>query len=303
MPTDKIISFYLEEPLRKSAQAGEHNFINLMAAVVKRSGLEPVFLPSSNHDHSVSGYSLSHMTSPPNDKGLVFRRVYHYPFWQIEAVSQRWHWDVARASFDPINASDDAARFYRFWQKRLFGDAPQRASKRGLVYVPLQGQLLRKRIFQSCTPLEMVQHCLTHDANRQIVVTLHPKETYRSDELAGLEALSREHARLTIDIGNMEKYLQTCDYVVTQNSSAAFSGYFFGKPTLLFGQVDFHHIAERANMLSLRESFERVAALKPAFAAYIWWFWQDQSINAGRDDAKTKIAARLRRFGWPISEE
>jgi len=64
------------------------------------------------------------MISPPNANGLVFRRVYHYPFWQIDAVAQRWHWDVARADFDPDAASDDASRFYKFWQKRLFCDAP-----------------------------------------------------------------------------------------------------------------------------------------------------------------------------------
>jgi len=33
---------------------------------------------------------------------------------------------------------------------------------------------------------------------------------------------------------------------------------------------------------------------------YLYWFWQDQSINAGRDDVYGKITARFRRFGWPI---
>jgi hypothetical protein len=242
------------------------------------------------------------MVNPPDDNGLVFRRVYHYPFWQIDAVAQRWHWDVARATFDPASASPDAARFYRFWQKRLFGDAPDATRRDGFVYVPLQGHLDRQRLFQSCSPLEMIAHCLAQDPDRRIVATLHPKESYSRADIAALEALSRAHPRLTVDTGNMENHLRTCDYVVTQNSGAAFSGYFFGKPALLFGQIDFHHIAVRADMDALGESFERVQTFTPAYDKYIWWFWQDQSINAGREDAEARIAARLRRFGWPIDE-
>ena len=300
MTHDATFRFYLEEPLRTSAANGEHNFINLVVKVMKRAGFDPTFhrLPAS--DVPADGYSLSHMVNPPNDRGLVFRRVYHYPFWQIEAVAQRWQWDVARATFDPECASKDAPRFYRYWQNRLFGDAPQKARRDGFVYVPLQGQLGRERLFQACSPLEMIEHCLENDPKRNIVATLHPKESYTRKELADLDALERKHPRLTVDTGNMAQYLRTCDYVVTQNSGAGFSGYFFGKPALLFGQIDFHHIAERVDMDALDKSFAKVATLAPAYDKYIWWFWQDQSINAGREDAEDKIASRLRRFGWPV---
>ncbi|MFK7836968.1 MAG: hypothetical protein AB8B60_12170 [Sulfitobacter sp.] len=300
MTKDTTLHFYLEEPLRTSAAAGDHNFINRILNVTRAAGFEPIFKSLPLEGPPTDGYSLGHMVNPPNDKGLVFRRVYQYPFWQIEAVAQRWHWDVARAPFDPDQASSDAARFYKFWQKRLFGDAPQSTRRDGFVYVPLQGHLSRQRLFQICTPLEMVEHCLAHDRTRRIIATLHPKESYARKDLAALEALARKHDRLTIDTGNMEQHLQHCDYVVTQNSGVAFSGYFFGKPALLFGLIDFHHIAVQADLDRLDENFAEVAAAFPAFDKYIWWFWQDQSINAGREDAEAKIATRLRRFGWPV---
>ena len=300
MAQDATFRFYLEEPLRTSAANGEHNFINLVVKVMKRAGFDPAFDRLPAGDVPADEYSLSHMVNPPNDRGLVFRRVYHYPFWQIEAVAQRWQWDVARAAFDPGQASKDSLRFYRFWQNRLFGDAPQEARKEGYIYVPLQGHLGRKRVFQACSPLEMIEHCLEHDPKRAVVATLHPKEHYSTQDLVDLDALKRRYPRLTIDTGNMAGYLRTCDYVVTQNSGAAFSGYFFEKPALLFAKIDFHHIAERADMKDLSKSFAKVAARAPAYDKYIWWFWQDQSINAGREDAEDKIAARLRRFGWPM---
>ncbi len=300
MATGKPLIFYLEEPLRSSAAAGQHNFINQMVTVVSRAGFTPRFdtLPISGVP--TEGHSLSHMVEPPNKNGLLFRRVYQYPFWQIEAVAERWRWDVARAAFDPQDASADAARFYRFWQKRLFGDAPQTASREGFILVPLQGHLSRQRSFQTCSPLEMIKHCLVHNPGQSVIATLHPKESYSADDLAGLDALVREFPELTVTRGRMEAYLRTCDFVVTQNSGVAFSGFFFGKPALLFGKIDFHHITIRADPDALGESFARVRAHAPDYDKYIWWFWQDQSINAGRADAEQKIAARLARFGWPI---
>ncbi len=294
------LKIYLEEPFRTSAAAGQHNFINKILAVVQPAGFDVSFAASPKTEMPAEGYSLSHMTNPPNDRGLVFRRVYHYPFWQIDALAQRWHWDTARATFRPEEAASDARRFYRFWQKRLFGDAPQNVSRDGFVYVPLQGHLTRERLFQTCSPIEMIEHCLTHAPTRRIIATLHPKESYSKQDLAALSRLEKTHARLQVDTGNMERYLQTCDYVVTQNSGVAFSGFFFGKPALLFGQVDFHHIAVRADMEALGDCFDRVTTQTPPFAEYIWWFWQHQSINAGRPEAEAKIAARLERFGWPV---
>lgn len=294
------LRFYLEPDLRQSAEARQHNFINLILKVVESAQFRVDFQNLPIEGEPTKMHSLTHMIAPPNDAGLTFRRVYHYPFWQIEALSKRWHWDVARATFDPAKASSDALRFYRFWQKRLFGEAPQKTSQEGFVYVPLQGRLTRHRLFQICTPLEMIEHTLAHNPTRQVIATLHPKETYTRKELTELKALERKHARLTVASGQMETYLQTCDYVVTQNSSAAFAGYFFGKPALLFGKIDFHHIAQKADLETLDTCYAQAPLLTPAYDKYIWWFWQDQSINAGKDDAEAKIAARLRRFGWPV---
>lgn len=301
MTDEHPLRIYLEEPLRKSAEAGEHNFINIIVEVLENARFRVEFCDISEVETHADGYSLSHMREPPNPRGLVFRRAYHYPFWQIEQTNERWNWDVAKASFDPDLTAPDAAQFYRFWQKRLFGDVAKQVSKEGFVYVPLQGRLTQHRSFQSCSPLEMIERCLEYEKNRKIIATLHPKEQYSKPELGKLDALQAKYPRLSIRIGDMVPHLQHCNYVVTQNSSAAFGGYFFGKPALLFGKVDFHHIAECADMGKLAQSFENVARIRPAYDKYIWWFWQQQSINAGREDVRDKITARLKRFGWPIN--
>ncbi|WP_370399652.1 hypothetical protein [Sulfitobacter sp. JB4-11] len=292
--------FYLEPSLRERAESGAHPFVKLMQETVEKFLFRVEFhdLPPSILLPDV--HALCHMVKPDIPRALIFRRVYEYPFWQIEQTSERWNWDTAKATFDPARVSGDAARFYGFWQRRLFDDAVKQTRQRGYIYVPLQGRLLQKRSFQKCSPLDMIGHCLIHAPDRQIIATLHPKEAYGAAELAALETLARQNPRLEIAKGDMVRYLQDCDFVVSQNSGAAFSGLFFGKPALLFAGIDFHHIAIKANMDDLQKSFDQVAIHQPDYAAYIWWFWQSQSINAGKDDARDRIAARLRRFGWPM---
>ncbi len=289
----------------KRVEAREHNFINLMVDVGESAGFRVEYCSSTEPELfkpvADNVFTLTHMKHPPSRRGLVFRRVYHYPFWQIDQTSERWDWDVACASFVPSEVpAQESRRFAGFWKKRLFEGACDQAERAGYIYVPLQGRIRDHRSFQSCSPLDMVRTTLKYAGGKPVVATLHPKETYDAADLAALEALGDDHANLQIGIGDMVEHLRRCDFVVTQNSSVAFDGYFFGKAALLFGKIDFHHIAVQAEMNHPAESFKAVAQHRPEFDAYLWWFWQHQSINAGRDDARAKIAARFQRFGWPI---
>lgn len=289
------LTFLLEPGLLDSAQKGAHNFIAKMQAVLETRGHPVRFAPDTAQ---VEGSTIRHMQAP-DANGLTFRRVYHYPFWQIETTAERWNWQVAQTEF-PGNSHKDADRFYGFWQTRLFGDAPGQAQRDGFVYVPLQGRLETHRSFQTCAPLDMIEEVLRQDPDRKVIAALHPKPTepYSASELAKLEALERRHPRLSLVVGDMERLLQGCDYVVTQNSASAFNGYFFGKPAVLFARIDFHHIASNVHDLGVKGAFERVIEARPDYAGYVHWFWQHMSINAGRPEAESKIEAAFTRCGW-----
>ncbi|WP_245604560.1 hypothetical protein [Sulfitobacter donghicola] len=301
MKKAETITFYMEPELCKSAQLGKHNFIGKLSNVLMRAGHHIAFEPfDAGGVPAGRGWSLSHIKTPPDAQGLCFRRAYHYPFWQIEKSAERWSWDVAQAPFtpDPKQATE-AERFYGFWQNRLFSDAPISAVRNGFVYVALQGKLLDHRPFQICSPIDMITHCLAQ-TDKPIIAALHPNERYSSAEIEALERLEETHDRLSVQMGGMEELLAGCDYVVTQNSSVAFNGYFFGKSALLFRKADFHHIAVQADLKDLATGFAEVEKATPDYAAYVHWFLQEKSINAGRPDAEERIAARLKHFGWPI---
>lgn len=305
MMVEKHVDFYLEPGLRSSAEAGKHNFINKVITVLEKGGFSTAIHGNTLSDRSQSetrnSYAMFHMDQPLNARGLTMRRVYHYPFWQIEPTTERWDWRVANARFKPEKIDGgEAQKFYNFWRKRLFGDAVQDIGRDGFVYVPLQGRLAERRSFQTCSPIEMLVATLQRDPGRRVVATLHPNEIVTGAERAKLQTLAKRFPRLSLREAPMEEMLARCDYVVTQNSSVAFNGYFFGKPCVLFARVDFHHIAGDVFRNGRDAAFDAVQSEAPDYARYIWWFWQEMSINAGREEAENKIRQAIRRGGWPI---
>jgi len=305
MSASDIVTFYLPPRLRKQAARGNHNFIRKISEVLTAAGLTVAFDDDDDLARQRAmvrpGRGLYLMSPPANTRGLTFRRTYIYPFWHIEKQAERWNWPIAQEAFDPQRAdARKAANFYRFWQRRLFEDAPRHARADGFVYVPLQGQLLRQRSFQSCSPLSMIKTTLDQDAERQVVVTLHPSETYSTKERQALKDLLATQERLMVRIGGSPRYLQNCDYIVTQNSSVGFKGYFFGKPLIMFGKSDFHHISLSAAVMGATDAFHAVQDHTPDYAAYLYWFLQMRAINAGRPEGKETIRTVLRGHGWPV---
>lgn len=292
MSQPRITRIYLEKSLRQSAEAGQHNFLSLVAEVLAERGHRVEWKTSSAIEQTRGalrpGYSLIHMKPPVGPRGLVFRRAYHYPFWQIDRTDERWNWRVAQTPFAEA-PSDEAYRFFARWRQRLFPDATARED--GYIYVPLQGLIREHRSFQTMSPLDMLRHIRAARPGQQIIATLHPKEQYDQADLSALEALG--DPLLTVETGQMELFLPGASVVATMNSSAAFAGYFFEKPTILYAGIDFHHIALAPG------DWGQIDRHTPDYAAYIHWFWQVMAINAGHGSAKAKIAAKLDHFGWP----
>lgn len=305
MSITSTVTFYLHPKLRKQAEQGKHNFIARMCDVLRAAGQEVLFDKANEMARlramARPGRGIFLMEKPVNTRSLTIRRTYIGPFWRIEAVPERWDWPVAQTVFDPrIVDAEKAANFYRFWQKRLFDDAVQQTRRDGFIYVPLQGRLTTQRSFQHTSPIDMIRAVLRHDPTRPVIATLHPSETYSSEDQQALDVLATENDRLFIRKGEPARCLQTCDYVVTQNSGTAFQGYFFGKPAILFGKSDFHHIALNVADIGEQAAFDAVLAHKPDYAAYLYWFLQMNAINAGRPEAQDQIATVLRGHGWPV---
>jgi hypothetical protein len=303
MNSEKTVTFYLEEEMRRRAEAGLVNVINRMEAAFASVGVACLFRGNSDAEllSSVAdpGYAMFFMEEPFHERALTMRLAYHYPFWRIEKTAKRWEGSVARAEFRPEAVEGEAARrFAAFWRRRLYGERP--AGDEGFIYVPLQGRLLKHRSFQAMSPIDMLAQTIRFEPYRKIIATLHPKENYTPAELQALEDLSRRFSNLEVTRGDPGEMARDCHYIVTQNSGAAIAGFFFGKPAVLFGRIDFHHICANVPDLGVAEAFRMVRNLRPDYDRYLFWFLQEMSINAGREEAEEKILATVRARGWRV---
>lgn len=295
-----ILRVYLEPPMLASARAGTFNFLNVLKASVEGAGWRVEWHKTGDearhHAPERDGYALFHAEVPTHDRALTFRRAYHYPFWQIETDQRRWRFAVARAEFDPDTLDkSEARRFAQALRNRVLpGPAP---TSSGPILIPLQGQIRQCRSFQTMSPVEMVQ--TVAQTGKPCIATLHPKERTTAADHAALAALAARHRNLTIG-GNTMGLLRDCTHVATQNSAVAFDGYLLGKPAVLFGQSDFHHIALNVADLGAREALKKAETHHPDFDLYLHWFLQQQAINATRPEAGARILAAMRRGGWPI---
>ena len=302
MATENTVTFYLNPKMRRQAERGNQNFIHQVSSVLTAAGFETAYDTNDELGRlqalSRPGRSLFLMDDPVNARGLTLRKTYVGPFWHIEKQSERWKWPVALAQFDAtkVNAAK-AAAFYRRWNSKLFWGTPKRE---GFVFIPLQGRLTTRRSFQFCSPIDMIKATLRHEPKRKIIATLHPNETYSKPEIDALAALTETHDRLSVQAGEADALLRDCDYIVTQNSSLGFQGYFLKKPLIIFGKIDFHHIALDVHKIGVGAAFAARLNHSPDYAAYLYWFLQKQAINAGRPETQAIIRDALRGHDWPV---
>lgn len=299
---DPILRIYLETGMLETARAGTFNFMNVLRRAVEAAGWQVVFLPTGPKARrkapDLPGYALFHLEAPTHNRALMFRRAYHYPFWQIQPVLQRWRSEAAQTPFDPAAIPEERARdFTDRLRRRVLPGPPPRMS--GPVLIPLQGKLRQRRSFQTMSPIAMVRQIAR--TGQPACATLHPNEVYDTADLHALDRLAAHHPNLTIGDRTAD-LLRDCRLVATQNSAVAFDGYLLGKPAVLFGQSDIHHIALNVADLGAAEALARAPGHRPDFARYLLWFLRRKSINATAQDAPAQIIAAMQKGGWPIGQ-
>lgn len=298
--TDRTLHLCLPDPMRRDAEAGRVGIVTRIGEAIGPHGWRLVLRGDGplTRLRLRGRHVLHHMRDPAGPRELCLRRAHLYPFWRIEASNCRWQWEVARTPFDPSAVDPVAAEDFRQrWQRSLLGAGPVRRD--GFLFLPLQGQLSRRRSFQAASPLEMIEQTLDRVPGRPLLATLHPRERYCRAEIAALARLAARHPRFRLVTDRAEDLLRCCDGVVTQNSAVALTGFFARKPAVLFAEIDFHHIAGSVPREGHERAFSRLDEA-PDYAAYLFWFFRHHAINGGSGDAADQIVARLRAHGWPM---
>ena len=297
--SERHLNLYLPAHLRRDHEAGGKNILSGIVAALEPAGWSISHHPEADGVNPASGYAIVHMQEPRDAQTLCLRRAYHYPFWRLEATNERWRFDVARAAFDAEDVPAGLAKaFINRWREKVLGAGTVRRD--GYIFMPLQGRLLDHRSFQTMSPIEMIRATLAADPHRNICAKLHPNEEYSLEELRALSDLAAGEPRLLVIEEDWRDLLFHCDYVVTQNSSVALNGYFVRKQAVLFAGIDFHHIAASVEKSGVVAAFARMNEPPPDFAAYLFWFFRQQSINGAMEDGVAQLRARFAAHGWPV---
>lgn len=284
---ERVLNFYLDGDKRARAEAGIGIF-GAVVGVVRAAGWE-VRYAGQQAEVAGEGYHLVYNRAVAGAFCFSLRRCYLDKFYRIEATNDRWDWEVAGLPFSPERGK---LWFQRYWREQLFRGLT--IASGGYIFMPLQGKLMQRRHFQAASPVEMIHATLAADPARRIVATLHPREIYSDAELSALRGI----ARFELVTGSLP-VLAGCDYVVTQNSSMALTGFFADKPAVLFARIDFHHVAASVARLGMRRAFAAVQQPQ-SYASYLHWFFKQQALAASGDGHQAQIAERLRAHGWPL---
>ena len=293
MSTAKILNFYLSKAKRDRAAAAGGIFSRVVEAA--RTAGWQVILKDEDEAVEGIGHHLIYNRAVTEPFCLCLRRCHTDPFFRIESTNDRWDWDVAKKLFAPRPAFIEEEGFRRRWCNKLLQGA--KISQQGHIFMPLQGKLFIHRHFQSTSPVKMIYETLKADPIRQIIATLHPKETYSVEEISALRAFGE---RFQVTDQPSLQVLAACDYVVTENSSMALTGFFAEKPAVLFANIDFHHIGASVAKLGASAAILAAQADPPQFATYLHWFFKRNAITSWADDAVDQIRARFRDHGWPM---
>lgn len=301
MPQPRLLRIYLDKPSLTLHRAGKYYFFSRLTQALERVGWRVEARVASDQERlkapSRRGYALYRMQEPTHERALTARRSYIGAFWHIERTGLRWLWPVAQAAFP--DTGEAPGWFATNWRRKMTG-AARVPEGGGGVLIPLQGILERQRSFQAASPLEMIAQTLARLPGQAVTATLHPEEDYSPSEIAALDDLARQHDRFTWQRGGTSELLTGCDLVVTQNSAVALNGFFLHKPAVLFGEVDFHHIAGSVPRMGLDAAFEHALGPPPDFDRYVWWFLRENAINAAAEDGEAQILRALAAHGWPV---
>ncbi len=301
--SSKRLEIYLPEPLFKKTMDGDHLFYCTVKAAFTRIGFQVDVLQSTAANMIASlqsdAYILYHRKSPSTANALEARPSYFGPFWAIDKTAAHRDKRVYLEKFDPTTVPLDRAKgFFSNWSKKLVGTPPN-YTETGFVLVAMQGQILRRRSWQSMPPIQMLEQLINAETKRRILIKLHPGETYSNLAIDQIQSMTDDRVELVE--GDITAMIGACDYTVSMNSAVSFKGLLHRKPGVLFGDMDCHHIFQNisANRNTI-DCVDQVLASSTPFDQYVYWFLYRHMINARRDWAGELILSHCANLGWDL---
>ncbi|WP_133117364.1 hypothetical protein [Paramylibacter kogurei] len=104
--------------------------------------------------------------------------------------------------------------------------------------------------------------------------------------------------RVSFSNAAIDRLLDSCRYVVTQNQTVNLQAMFHGKHTVQYARSAFHHISRKVyEDERLRKTYNRARRDRPEFQKYIYWLCHEHLTNENDPQILRAILDRCRTLG------
>lgn len=233
---------------------------------------------------------------------------YIQPYFHLDPRGVLAESSIAQRAYDPASLpAGSAGAFLEQMRQRLVIPRKSRhqqseavqAVPPGCLAVFLQGQWTLNRGLAFVPPHEMLRAVAIGAQGRAVLAKPHPLAL--EHDLAAIAQVQAEGFDVQPSTANLHDILAACAATVSFNSAVALEGYLHGKPTVLFGPSDFHHIAD-----TVRDPSEFPAALARAltrdpggYARYMQWYFSRQCLNIRGAQFVPRVLRIFANAGFP----
>lgn len=215
-------------------------------------------------------------------------------FWRVDRFIDPIHTSITSADFKPGQVhSKRAAEFYEKWRAKVVKPFDHSYPIEDFVLIALTEDLQAPKKYQGHSSFEMIEDVLEMEPERQIIIRLPDGVKYPTEDMARLIAYDF-HERITFSQGAVDRLLDACAYVVTQNSPVSIKAAFHGKNVIQYARSEFHHIFQKVYAEKrLKRCFNRVLRDRPDYEKYVYWFFGVNCIDAGSVGGTNRIIKAL----------
>lgn len=219
-------------------------------------------------------------------------------FWHIETTLVPSEMKLTDQEFDEDLVHEKrSAEFFLKWHKRFKDEFEFSYGVEDYILIALTKDLSAPNAPKAFDSFEMIDHVLTFEPTRPVVIRLPDDAKYTQEEFERLTAYDM-HERVTFSKANIDRLLDGCAYVVTQDSPVGVKAFFHLKNVIQYAPSPYHHIAEKPYLEKrLIRSFNRANRARPNYSAYAYWLFHGACIDASGTGGKERLLKALHQIG------
>jgi hypothetical protein len=234
--------------------------------------------------------------------------AYLPPFWHLDPQGMQAESSIGARVFEAgtVPARPAAAFCDRMRRRYTLARRSRRAQEPavtrfapGAVAVFLQGRQPQEQGLAYASGEAMLAAVAAAAGGREVLVKPHPLAADHDAEV--IARVRRAGFRVTPTTANVNDIIAGSVVTVSVNSACALEGYLQGRPAILFGPSDFHHLAETVRApQDLAPALARALARPPGgYERYLYWYFVQNCLNVTGADFARRVEAVFAAAGFP----